>query len=98
MARENVMANPREMTNPRDMNVVAEIKKRYGNVIDLDKSPMAIIEIIHNFRYLLDEVAGPDGTGGGPPGSNPADVGTAAVLNLLLELKREVQAINARIK
>jgi hypothetical protein len=86
------------MANPRDSNVVAEIKKRYGHVIDLDKSPMTIIEIIHNFRYLLDEVAGPDGTGGGPPGSNPADVGNAAVLNLLLELKREVQALNARIK
>lgn len=51
------------MTNPRDTNVVAEIKKRYGHVIDLDKSPMVIIEIIHNFRFLLDEVAGPDGTG-----------------------------------
>jgi hypothetical protein len=89
------------MTNPKDMNVVAEIKKRYGSVIDLNKSPMVIIEIIHNFRYLLDEVAGPDGTGGGPPGppgSNPAEIGTAAVLNLLLELKREVHAINAKIK
>lgn len=86
------------MNNPRDMNVVAEIKKRYGHVIDLDKSPMAIIEIIHNFRYLIDEVAGPDGTGGGPPGSNPEEVGTAAVLNLLLELKRDVQALSARIK
>ena len=43
------------MTSPRDMNVVAEIKKQYGNVIDLDKSPTAIIEIIHNFRYLVDE-------------------------------------------
>lgn len=85
------------MTNPRDMNVVAEIKKRYGHVIDLDKSPMAIIEIIHNFRYLLDEVAGPDGTGGAP-GVAPADVGTQAVLNLLLELKRDVKALNARIK
>ena len=87
------------MTNPRDMNVVAEIKKRYGHVIDLDKSPTAIIEIIHNFRYLLDEVAGPDGTGGGPPGrASPTEVGTATVLNLLLELRREVQALNAKIK
>lgn len=86
------------MTNPRDIKVVAEIKKRYGNVIDLDKSPMAIIEIIHNFRYLIDEVAGPDGTGGGPPGSNPREVGTATVLNLLLELRREVQALSARVK
>ena len=59
-------------TNPRDLKIVAEIKKRYGSVIDLDKSPMTIIEIIHNYRYLLDDVAGPDGTGGGPAGSGPA--------------------------
>lgn len=85
-------------TNPRDMNVVAEIKKRYGAVIDLDKSPMAIIEIIHNYRFLLDEVAGPDGTGGGPPGRSPDEVGIAAVLNLVLELRRDVQALNAKIK
>ena len=86
------------MTNPKDMNVVAEIKKRYGNVIDLDKSPMAIIEIIHNYRYLLDEVAGPGGTGGGPPKRTPDEVGTASVLNLLLELKREVQSLQAKVK
>lgn len=86
------------MTNPRDLNVVTEIKKRYGHVIDLDKSPMAIIEIIHNYRYLLDEVAGPDGTGGGPPGSSPSEVGTATLLNLVLELKREVAALHAKIK
>ncbi len=77
-----------------DLKVVAQIKKRYGSVIDLNKSPMAIIEIIHNFRYLLDEVAGPDGTGGGPPGpASSGEIGTVAVLNLLLELKRDVQAL-----
>lgn len=99
------------MTNPRDMHVVAEIKKRYGHVIDLDKSPMAIIEIIHNFRHLLDDAAGPDGSGGGPPGPTPPspppapsgpaareDVGMAAVLNLIHELRREVQALQAKIK
>lgn len=86
------------MSNPRDLSVVAEIKRRYGSVIDLDKSPMAIIEIIHNFRYLLDEVAGPDGTGGGPPGATRGDVGQAAVMNLLLVLQREIHALSLRIK
>jgi hypothetical protein len=81
-----------------DRKVVAQIKKRYGSVIDLDKSPMTIIEIIHNFRYLLDEVAGPDGTGGGPPKRDPEDIGIAAVLNLLLELKRDIRALQAKIK
>ena len=85
------------MNNPKNLNIVTEIKKRYGNVIDLEKSPMVMIEIIHNFRYLLDEVAGPDGTGGGPPGSRPAEVGTAAVLNLLLELKRDVDSIKTSL-
>jgi hypothetical protein len=89
------------MANPRDMNVVAEIKKRYGHVIDLDKSPTAIIEIIHNYRYLIDQVAGPDGTAGGPGGPSPPpppDGGTSVLLNLLLELRREVQALHAKIK
>jgi hypothetical protein len=97
------------MAIEKDMNIVAEIKKRHGSVIDLDKSPTVIIEIIHNFRYLLDEVAGPDGTAGGPPGRRldpgqgggeptlvePGEVGTAAVLNLLLEVKRDVESIKA---
>jgi hypothetical protein len=86
------------MINPRDLNIVAEVKKRHGNIIDLDKSPMALIEIIHNFRYLFDEVAGPDSSGGGTPNLPVSEVGNAAVLNLLLELKREVQALSARIK
>jgi hypothetical protein len=87
------------MNNPKDMNVVAEIKKRYGNVIDLDKSPTAIIEIIHNFRYLVDEAARLDpGEGGGHPNRGVEEVGNAAMLNLILELKREVQALSAKIK
>jgi hypothetical protein len=99
MSREKPTNPVTGVANPRDMNVVVEIKKRYGSVIDLDRSPMAIIEILHNFRYLLDETAGPDGSGGGPPGpATPADIGTAAVLNLLLELKREVAALHAKIK
>jgi hypothetical protein len=83
----------------KDLNIVAEIKKRHGSVIDLDKSPTEIIEIIHNFRYLVDERPGPGGTAGGPPGralEQPGEVGTAAVLNLLLELKRDVEYIKAR--
>ena len=87
------------MAIEKDLNIVAEIKKRHGSVIDLDKSPTVIIEIIHNFRYLLDELAGPDGSAGAPGAGlrlEPGEVGTAAVLNLLLELKRDVEYIKAR--
>ncbi len=43
------------MAHPRDMNVVTAIKAKHGRVIDLEKSPMVIIEIIHNYRHLIDE-------------------------------------------
>jgi hypothetical protein len=87
------------MANQKDLNIVAEIRKRHGSVVDLEKSPMAIIEIIHNYRYLLDEVAGPDGTGGGPPGRRePGEVGTAAVLNLLLEIKRDIESLKTQLR
>ena len=87
------------MNNPKDMNVVTEIKKRYGSIIDLDQSPKTMIEIIQNFRHLTDEVSRLDpGQGGGGPTKIADEVGTAAILNLLLELKREVQALQAKIK
>lgn len=92
------------MAHPRDMNVVTAIKAKHGRVIDLEKSPMVIIEIIHNYRHLIDEGGEPDGSAGGPPGPPPpppaerGDVGTEAVLSLLLELRREVQALNAKIR
>jgi hypothetical protein len=85
------------MSSPNDATIIAEIRERYGSVIDLDRSPTAVIEIIHNFRHLLDELAGPDGTAGGPPGKAQAEVGSAAVVNLLLELKRDVQGLADRV-
>jgi len=86
------------MSAEKDLNIVAEIKKRHGSVIDLDKSPTVIIEIIQNFRFLLDERADPGQGGGGPTRPEPGEVGTAAVLNLLLELKRDVEDIKVRLR
>lgn len=88
--------------NVRDTAVVAEIKKRFGTVIDLNKSPTAIIEILRQFGPDFNVAAGPGGSAGAPgspppPGKAP-DVGIAAVLNLVLELKRDIRALNARIK
>lgn len=48
----------------RQARVVAQIRKRFGAVIDLQKSPSVLIEIIRNFGRVLDD----DGTGGGGPG------------------------------
>jgi hypothetical protein len=53
------------LTRQSDLRVVAEIKKRFGSKIDLDKSPFVILEIIRNFRNYGD---GGGGSGGGPDG------------------------------
>lgn len=53
------------MANPINARIVTDIKQRHGSVIDLDKSPHAIIDIIRDFRHVLDE----DNGGGGAPGS-----------------------------
>lgn len=86
----------------RDTAVVTEIKKRFGPVIDLNKSPTAIIEILSQFGPDFNVAAGPGGSAGAPaapppPGKAP-EVGIAAVLNLLLELKRDVRELHARIR
>jgi hypothetical protein len=41
-------------------NIAKEIAKKYGSVIDLNKSPSVILEIIRNYKYLF----GADGTTG----------------------------------
>ncbi len=66
----------------RQLDVVNEIAKKYGNSIDLKKSPGVLIEILRNYGRVLD----PDpngGTGGvaptsiavaGPPPAPPPTV------------------------
>lgn len=49
-----------------ELRVVAEIKKKFGAKIDLDKTPFVILEIIRNFRNFDDKNGGGGGGGGGP--------------------------------
>lgn len=71
------------MANPINTRIVADIKRRHGSVIDLDRSPHAIIDIIRDFRHVLDDDGSdhpqppgptPPGGGGGNPGApgNPS--------------------------
>jgi hypothetical protein len=50
-----------------DLQIVAEIKRKFGAIIDLDKSPFVILEVIRNFRNFDNDngVGGGEGMGGG---------------------------------
>ncbi|WP_404334008.1 hypothetical protein AB2M62_12000 [Sphingomonas sp. MMS12-HWE2-04] len=120
--------------NPR---VLAEIKRQHGSVIDLNKSPHVILDIIRDFHPVV--IRGDDDGGGGAPGSPPSppgeggghgapgsppsppggdggggapgspptpppprgpddrELGMSTMLNLILDMKRDLGALHAKI-
>lgn len=56
--------------------IVKEIATKYGKVIDLERSPFVLVEIIREFRHLFDDDGGGGGGGVSPSsiaGSGPPD-------------------------
>ena len=86
--------------------IVDEIAKRYGRVIDLDKSPLVMIEILREFGHALDD-DGSGGGGGGPgvstiavgitPPASGEEVRLDDVMKAVLRLQREVREIGQRL-
>lgn len=86
--------------------VVKEIRRRYGDVIDLKAQPKLMIEILSQFTL----VAGVDGSGGVSPGTStvavgitpPASLDSVAeireVLQALLKLQKQVATMNKQIE
>ena len=91
----------------KESEIVADISKRYGKVLDLNKSPAVLIEILRNFGHVLDP-SGSGGAGGvspstiagsGPPPTPPptSDEGEAVriadVMKAVLKLQGDINAI-----
>lgn len=89
----------------RDTKIVEQIVKKYGRVLDLQKSPSALIEILRTFSHVFDD---PPGVGGGggvsgvstiavgitpPEAGGRGDVQMADVMKAILKLQRDVNAI-----
>ena len=68
-------ANPSTIQQ-RHRLIVKEIEKKFGRVIDLERSPMVLVEIIREFRHRFDDDGGGGGGGVSPSsiaGSGPPD-------------------------
>lgn len=61
------------LTKPESTRIIKEIQKKYGNVIDLEKSPFILIEILRNYGKLFDD----NGGGGVSPGTSTVAVGVS---------------------
>lgn len=54
--------------------IIREIRNRYGDVINLETSPLVLIEIIRNYRNVFDDDDGGGGGGGVSPGTSTVAV------------------------
>jgi hypothetical protein len=86
--------------------LIGRIIGQYGSVIDLNKEPGVLIEILREFGPNIGEVLDDNGTGGGgggPPssiaiaGPGSGTVTTADLFRLILELRQEVIKLSERI-
>ena len=88
----------------KESQLVKDISKKYGTVIDLQRSPGVLIEILHNYGRVLDNGVG--GTGGVNTvstiavGITPPDTGVVQLADLMraiLKVQRAVQAIAKKV-
>lgn len=80
--------------------VLGEIAKRYGTVIDLDKNPEVLVEIVREYGSRFNQ----DGTGGVSPSSiavagpgTPKRVELTDVMQAVLKLQRDVKDIGSQV-
>jgi hypothetical protein len=95
------------MQTKREREVIKRIAKQYGKVINLDRAPGVMIEILREFGPNIVEVLGEDGTGGGGGGPGVSSIAIAGpgsgtvttedLMRVILELRQEVIKLSERV-
>ncbi len=95
------------LNEERDRRLVKEIEAKFGKVIDLDRSPFVLIEILRQFGHRFTrggESGVDDGVDGvstiavgveGPPPDRAID--TAAILRAILVVQRELKTVSRKL-
>lgn len=106
MATKKKSAAKKPAARPTPAQVIKDIRKRYGDIIDLKASPALMLEILGQFGHVLDPNGG---TGGVSPGTStvavgitpPSDVFDRAameeVLKAVLKLQKQVSVMSKQI-
>jgi len=75
----------------RNARIVEEVIRRYGSVLDLEASPEVLIDIIREFGSEVDVTVLI------PPNPTVGDPTVREVMQALLRLSREVEAIKTHL-
>ncbi len=91
-----------EKTKQMEEKIVADIIRRYGDVINLKENPALIVEIIRNFgKHLFDDGGLPGGVGPVPPPPSPTShfdtVTNAELMKQLLKLTKDLAIIQKKL-
>ncbi len=80
--------------------IVRDVMKRYGDTIDLKKTPYVLIEILRGYGKLFEDDGGspPGGTPPPPPPPGPEGrrIDNAVLLNEILKLGRQIKALERK--
>lgn len=95
-------------TQQKHRRIVKEIQKKFGKVIDLERSPLVLVEIVREFGPQLSDEDGGGGEGGvsptsiavaGPPDppDPPDEMPEGVVTRLLLTMQKDLKALNRKL-
>jgi hypothetical protein len=98
------------MRQTRERELIKRITEQYGRVIDLERAPGVMIEILREFGPNILHTLGEDGEGGGGTGGvspAPSSIAIAGpgsghvtledIMTLVLDLRKEVIKISEKI-
>jgi hypothetical protein len=96
---KRTLTSEEESQMKKDEQIIKQIIKKHGEVINLKETPFVLIEIIRNFQHLFDHEDGglPGGVPPPPPPPGPADrlgIDNSVILKEILNLSREVKKLD----
>jgi hypothetical protein len=100
------------ITEQKHRRIVKEIEKKFGKVIDLERSPFVLVEIIRQFGHQFEEggggeggvsptsiaVAGPPDPPEPPEPPDPPDgMPEGVVTRLLLTMQKDIKSLSRKL-
>ena len=82
-----------------EKRIIREIRRQFGDVIDLRQSPSVVIDIIRRFRFEIDRDGGSPPGGTPPPGptSFQGPITNEDLMKEVLKLSRQISQLRKQL-